>query len=371
MFFKLFAFFQLFGCFFCFPAFSETLILQSSDQHSSYKKMLNFLAVIEVLSSEFRSQYPEGKVALVINGDVSSYDRYSINSWDRGQLIYDTLSKLAKKYFVVYTFGNHDAFDWNDSQLFLDQMLLLKGGGVNLVVGNADFYPEYADLFDQQADLVNSSGKIIRFIGYTLPYGRQQNKLQKFQKRGPKIIEKIKGINMNIPLKAASKQSKVVSVVVSMHLGISKAKWLVSDLSLSAGRKLKLLFAGHDHQQEMTRIKQVHIIDSGAYFSFSAVLLDDRGEVLSKKFFDEGSQKDRADLMDTNSLEAQLIKKAKGSLLNLTNLRKKRREKAPSPLRAGSVPIQGARKQTRDYQSPCVKSFRKKRAVTAIKGFTF
>ena len=350
---------QILSCFFCLFAYSETLIIQSSDQHSSYKKMLNFLASIEALSSEFKSHYPEGQVALVINGDVSSYDKYSIYSLDRGHLIYETLSRLAENYFVVYTFGNHDAFDWNDSKLFLEQMLLLKRSGVNLVVGNADFYPEYADLFARHVDLVNSSGRIIRFIGYTLPHGRKQNKLQKFQRRGPKVIEKIKGINMNIPLKKANKQHKITSVVISMHLGVSKVKWFVSNLNFSVSRKLKLVFAGHDHQQEMTQIKNTHIIDSGAYFSFSAVLLDDKGEVLSKRFFDEDSQKNRVSSMSANSLEAQLAKHVQERLLDL---KKSRKVKISKPLNGNFSNAQRVRRKTRKYKSSCVKMFQKNRA---------
>ena len=349
---------QIFSCFFCFFVYSETLIIQSSDQHSSYKKMLDFLASIEVLSSQFKSRYPDGKIVIVVNGDVSSYAKYSLESLDRGHLIYKTLSQLARKYFVVYTFGNHDAFDWDDSQLFLEQMHLLKSEGVNLVVGNVDFYSGYEDLFEPSVDLINPSGKIIRFIGYTLPYYNKKNKLEKFQRRGPKIIKEIKGINMGIPLKKANRQRKINSVVISMHLGISKAKWFVSQLNPSSKKKLKLVFAGHDHQKEMSKISKVHLIDSGAYFHFSAVILNDKGRVLFKKFFPNELQKDMAEQLNSKSLEAQLIDQAEDRLLDLVNLRKTKGKKvfktspkrsSPDPERAGQI--------TENNKPRCIKVF--------------
>ena len=320
--------------------------------------MLDFLGSIEVLSSQFKSQYPAGKIVIVVNGDVSSYARYSLESLDRGHLIYKTLSQLARKYFIVYTFGNHDAFDWDDSQLFLEQMYLLKRGGVNLVVGNVNFYSKYEDLFEPYVDLINPSGKITRFIGYTLPYYNKQNKLEKFQRRGPKIIKEINGINMGISLKKANRQRKINSVVISMHIGISKAKSFVSQLKPSSEKKLKLVFAGHDHQKEMSKINKVQLIDSGAYFHFSAVILNDRGRLLFKKFYPHELQKDMAEHLNSKSLEAHLIDQAEERLLDLVNLKKTKGKKifktspkrsSPDPDRAGQI--------TENNKPRCIKVF--------------
>ena len=318
---------------------------------------------IEVISSRFKNQYPDGKIAIVVNGDMSSYLRYSLDSLDRGHLIYKTLSELAEKYFVVYTFGNHDAFDWNDSQLFLDQALLLKEGGVNLVVGNAEFYPEYSDLFAPYADLVNSSGKIIRFIGYTLPGGGKSNKLNKFQNRGPKIFKSLGGINLNNPLKKANRQRKINAIVVSMHLGISKVKWHVSHLTPSVRKKLKLVFAGHDHQREMTKINNIHVIDSGAYFHFSTVLFNDKGRVLAREFFDEDRQKNLSALMNLNSLEARLVAEAQEALSDLIHLKNSRGKKVfRMAVSNGTInTLREEKKPTKNNKPRCVKSFQNKR----------
>ena len=84
-------FFKLCFLFFSYSAKADLLIIQSSDQHSSYKKLPLFLASIEVISRDFKQKYPKGEIVLLINGDFSSKD----NHWttkDRGTLGYEMLS---------------------------------------------------------------------------------------------------------------------------------------------------------------------------------------------------------------------------------------------------------------------------------------
>ena len=223
LFFKRFSFCYLFFWFFCFSVVSETLIIQSSDQHSSYKKMINFLASIEALYRDFKDKHPQGSVALVINGDFSSRETHSKIQGDKGDFGYEILGQLAKKYSVIYTFGNHDAFDWNDSQLFLDQMNLLKHAGVNLIVSNVRFFPEHEGLFNSYVDLVLKKGQALRFVGYTLPY-RKKDALLKFQHKGPKVIDRLTSIDMAGPLQDANTEQEITAVIMSLHLGLSKLK---------------------------------------------------------------------------------------------------------------------------------------------------
>ena len=73
---------------------------------------------------------------------------------------------MAQKYLVIYTFGNHDAFDWNDSRLFLNQMKILSRAGVQLIVANAFFGSKYEALFRPYVDVYLSKNKSIRFAGH-------------------------------------------------------------------------------------------------------------------------------------------------------------------------------------------------------------
>ena len=361
--FKAFIFCQLISCLLCFSAHSEILILQSSDQHSSYKKIPNFLASVEVLYREFKEKHPQGPVVLIINGDFSSLDSHSETQWDKGDFGYEILSQLAKKYSIIYTFGNHDAFDWNDSQLFLHQMTLLKQAGVNLVVANADFHPDYKNLFSPYIDLVLKKDQIIRFIGYTLP-SRKRDALLKFQHKGPQVIDQINSINMAVPLANANEQKDIVAVVMSMHLGILKVKSAVSNLLPHLRDKLKLVFAGHDHKYKFDRVENTQIVDSNAYFNFSQVILDDKGNIVSTEFFNARSQAVLAGLVKPASLESHLIQQTREFL----SLKQKRKKKFRSSAVSVTIPrkqypsiIQQTQSLNRENKRPrCIKMFQGK-----------
>ena len=303
-------------CFLHFVAHGETLIIQSSDQHSSYHRLPQFLKSIGILSERFKSQYPEGQLVLVINGDFSSYDSYWTKE-DQGNFGYEILSQLASKYLVFYTFGNHDSFDWENSQLFLDQMKLLKQAGVHLIVANAFFHPEYQNLFTPFVDVPLSQNEVIRFTGFTLPYSKKSRFTNSesepvvitdnlhIEERSLKIIEK------------ADKNPRVNSLVLSMHVGSKKMKNIVSNLEPEDKEKLRIVFTAHDHRRLLDKSGPTHIINSGSHFDFSMVILDDQGQVVSTEFFDQSSQEEISGQIQKTSLEAQLIGRA-GKHIGLT-----------------------------------------------------
>lgn len=361
---KLLKFICLFHFLICFKLYSETLILQSSDQHSSYKKMPDFLAGIEVLTRKFKQSHPDGSIILVINGDFSSFEKHSKFMWDRGDFGYSILAQLAEKYEVIYTFGNHDAFDWNNSQLFLDQMNLLKNSGVYLLAANSVFYPEYENLFYPSIDIPLSSNYYMRFIGYTFP-NRKEKELLRFNRNSPKVIDKINGINMKPFLSEVNNQDNISAAAVSMHLGIKKTKALISELDPNLKDKLSVVFAGHDHKQELSKTDHVYFVDSRANFNFSQVLLDPYGKVLAVDFFNESSQEELAHSIQKESLESDLIKQTRKFLslqqkraakINpvkiLTNIPKREREE---PVRA--LNGNGNKKPS------CIKVFQGKKTV--------
>ena len=367
MFFRLLKFCLSLSFLLCFKIHSETLILQSSDQHSSYKKIQGFLTSIEVLYRDFKEKHPDGSVVLIINGDFSSFNKYSKFSWDKGNFGYSILSQLAEKYSIVYTFGNHDAFDWKDSQLFLDQMNLLKTSGVNLIVENIDLHSKYENLFSPYVDIPLSSKYKMRIIGYTLPR-RKEKDLEKFQYNGPKIIQSINAINLEPALKSAERDYKVLTVAVSMHLGAKKVNRFFNHLAPDLTNKLNLMFAGHDHKQKIERLNNTFIIDSKAHFNFSKVLLDDYGEVRSVKFFDEKAQKKLNGSFDKESLESDLIDQT----IKFLNIRKKRKKKlyaVPSPIPLINIPKKEREKTVRalnlkkNHKPHCIKVFYGKQSV--------
>lgn len=334
---------------------SETLILQSSDQHSSYKKMESFLAGIEVLYRSFKEKNPNGAVVLIINGDFSSLDKNSKLPPDKGGFGHFILSQLAKKYSLVYTFGNHDAFDWNDSGLFLDQMTLLKENGVHLVVENTDFYPEYKNLFQPYVDIPLSSDHKMRIIGWTLPK-RKKDFLKKFHYKGPQVIDKIRSIHLEQLLREAHNQPDISAVSLSFHLGVSRIKPLIFSLPSELKSKLSVVFAGDDHKQIIEKIHGAYLVDSAAYFNFSQVLLDDEGRVLSIDFFDGPAQEKLSQSLKKDSLENSLINQTR----RILDLKKPLRKKKKKPVATANIPKKQRAEAVikKDFKPPCLKVFK-------------
>jgi len=290
-----------------FNIYSETLIIQSSDQHSQYKRMPVFLASLEVLTRRFKQEHPNGSVILVINGDFSSFDK-DTKFKDQGNFGYLILSRLSEKYEIIYTFGNHDGFDSFDPNLFVNQMYHLKEHNVHLVVANTTFVHPYDELFSPYIDITLSRDHKMRFIGYTLYSTRKRKKLSKTKGiLWSQVIKEFTRIEPTTLLEQANQEEGVSSVALTIHWGMTKTKELLNKLNSELTEKLRVVFAADDHKKETWIQNGVSVIDSNAYFDFSQVLLDDSGKVLTIDFFDEHSQKTLAPEVQKESLEAHLI----------------------------------------------------------------
>jgi len=311
-------------------AHSEILIIQSSDQHSSYSRWPHFLASVEILSRKFKNKYPEGQVIIVINGDLSSQIKFwskeekqkflnnkgrnLLAEKDKGTLSYELLADLARKHTVLYTFGNHDAFDWQDSQLFLDQMNILKESGVHILAANVKFASNYQHLFQPFIDIQTSHNKTIRFMGFTLPNNSKNNWAADHNAIGPSVILNILNSNQLLKtIRAASKSPKVHSLVLSFHMGFNSLQKIFSNAPPRDIKNIKLIISGHDHipvAQKM-KLKQSLLIGAGAYFNFSTILLDYNGNVKKTEFFTSHDSKQHSHLVNKYSLEYTLIQRAK------------------------------------------------------------
>lgn len=290
-----------------FFSFSETLILQASDGHSSYRRMQAFLGSIEVLTREFKSRHPKGNVLIIINGDYSSL--LHLTEADSGDFGYEILSQLARKYLVLFTFGNHDSFNWNDSQVFLRQMEMLKKAGVQLLVANVAFEPGYENIFSPFLDL-SLSGKKVRFVGFTLPYKESFRFL--YPDFGPQVISDVFPIGPKAAqiMEEADQDPEIAKVVFSMHLGHTKVRKALSEIPAKHRNKLNLIFAGHDHDEFFGLIRSTtHLVDSNAFFEFSAVTLDDQLKVAGREFYNVTRQKGLSQRVKPGSLEFHLMRR--------------------------------------------------------------
>ena len=334
----------------------EFLILQSSDQHSAYHKMPNFLASIEVLSRNFKEQNPNGQVILIFNGDFSALDSYwsKQDPQDKGNFGYRILSRLAEKYHVFYVFGNHDAFDWEDGRLFLDQMRTLKNAGVHLLAGNIAAAPEYEGYFTPFVDVPNSNGGLLRFAGFTIIKDREK----RLNLKGPRVLLDIYEINQSLSaiIKSANKNPQVERLIPIFHLGAGKTEGIVSRLRDSQRQKLNVVFSAHDHRQTLIWTNGVYIVDSDSHFQFSEVVLDSSGRFVFRGFFNAPRQKQFLKLypIDPQSLEARLIQDVRAWLSQFPPYKKarKKRRKKLKPHKQAAMSHLGKQKQGKGRLSP-------------------
>ena len=329
---------------FCFLSLScavqaKTLVIQSSDQHNNYTRFPNFLASIEVVSRKFKQKYPKsGKPILIINGDFTSHPRYwpkesknyfqilddenniidseNIAFEDKGDIAYKILAKLAKKYTVIYTFGNHDSFDWEDPKVFLRQMEILSRAGVHILAANVALHKEYKGLITPYVDLELSPGNVTRFVGFSLPYDKKKVE-RRISKNAPFAVKELldtKGKLKEI-IRYTNADKAIQSLVLIFHLGFLSTKGMLNNLIVNDKYgKIEAIFAGHDHRIFKDKLsRNTSIIDSGSYFEFSILTLDKNGKEIQSSYdlFRLNRQEELASQLDEGSLEAGLIKKLK------------------------------------------------------------
>ena len=280
-------------------AFGELLIIQSSDNHSKYKRIEKFLVSSHEIISEFKKKYPKGEVIFVFNGDYSGASSFANHRQDRGQLGLEVMATLAQKYKVLFTFGNHEAFDWlaegDANELLHKQLKYLHQNGVINLVSNITTRNRTQNYITGHFDYISRVGKKIRFQGLQLETFFE--KVASFNGHGPdEVLEVDSYLESAKKLIGRAKRDEVDSLVFAYHEGFTKVVKATEDILEYIPRKMKMpvAFAAHDHLVKDTFIEKTFVIDSGSNFDFSAVVLSDKGKLISHKFFDKKAQIDLA-----------------------------------------------------------------------------
>lgn len=266
---------------------AQVRIIQWTDVHASLPTISKQLAAIDQQAQDFLQGNPKGEVIIYVIGDFTSINSY--NSEEGGWSSLEALHVLRQRgYTVLFTPGNHDAFDWtvkiDGAQLFLQQMQQLKKWGVVLLAQN------FVGMGKTLRSLLRSSYPMkgvegnSHIVGFTLPGLLNQSNLNEETARP--LFKKIANLQESFERVLIGLDAKGVdSVVFGIHKGHSKIAAqipFIKSLKRSQGIKIKtsLLMGAHDHKVASYSIRGTVVADAGAYGSFNVIDLDSRGNVI-------------------------------------------------------------------------------------------
>ncbi len=272
---------------------AHLLILESSDQHSSYDQIARFVREIYQQRRQFLEKHPKDKVVLVINGDFSGLSEFAI---DDGNFNYEMLTRLAHDFELVVNIGNHEGFDWDGAdgnRLFLAQnsKLVREISRVQekpffLTNANLPPGPEGTGLVRPFRDIPLAEGKSVRFVGLVL---------RDFFKRSnygvgktPRIFsgKVLDPVETSLAQLRNAQKDGVATVVLTAHDGYTNLSLDLEEIKKRIAREsvplslLPVAFAAHDHLRYQGKVGDTVLLDAGHGYSFHSVILNNEGEVV-------------------------------------------------------------------------------------------
>lgn len=312
-------------------AHADILIFQSSDNHSEYPSIPNYLASTSALAAQFQTQNPQAPVLHLVNGDLAG-----VSAWtdiDHGMLSYRLFTELSRQYNVVLNLGNHEAFDYlgeTGNSLFKKQIQeYIRRTQKTLVTANVEPGIDGLSLFKSYHDFSSPTGAKIRVVGLVLSdYFRYSSYSLSAHTQILKRINPILEEAKRQLEKAATEQTDVV--IFQCHEAFELVTEMVHDLlewkktqPQLAKVGVPVVFAAHDHQVQQGKIDDTFIFDSGSTFEFTQVVLDDNGHVKQAKHFDLKAQKAFAGYSQLSEGETKALKMTQAVIRKISKLNNK------------------------------------------------
>lgn len=301
----------LFILLFSVQAFSQALIVQWTDVHSTLKTLSQQTLAIDRSAREFLSRHPRGEVIIYIIGDFTSIDPYNIK--EGGWLAHEAIKLLRERgYTVLFTPGNHDAFDWtvriDGPQLFIEQMKALYTHGVKILVQNlrgktAEFAKIVSNSYRLRTVRPNT-----HLVGLTIPAIISKSNLTEDSAR--QVFNKIENYETSVQrILPSLEQQGVERVFWGVHQGHVKLQKQVLRLIKEAEQQMDLkirsplLMGAHDHQVAMYHARGSIITDAGSHGSFNTIEIDKNGEVVLNRMYHTAISQDSFDLIKPYSFQ--------------------------------------------------------------------
>lgn len=269
-----------------FPTFSmaQVRIVQWSDAHSTVGTMAKQVAAIDHYGKEFLSKNPNGEFVVYVLGDFTSLNPYS--QVDSGQLSFEGLRLLKEKgYTVLFTPGNHDAFDWtgkiDGSELFLQQMKQLQNWGIPVLAANLKKprKPFSHTLHDSYE--LKTLDKKTHIVGMTLESFYDKSNLPEMS--GRKLFSNIRKYEPTLQnvLPELKNEFGAEQVFVGIHHGFKRLEQLSENLFHAFNPKktipVSLLMGADDHLVAAFKNGHTLVSDAGSHGSFNVIDIDKFG----------------------------------------------------------------------------------------------
>lgn len=277
-----FTFLVLFlGLGFCLTSKAQVRIIQYSDAHSSLDTIAEQLAAIHRLGQEFLAEHPEGEVVIYVLGDFTSINSYS--QQDGGWLSFESLKVLKDLgYTVLFTPGNHDAFDWtgkiDGAELFVQQMAQLYEWSIPILAANIINPTKPFKKYLSASYPLRTLQTPTHVVGMTIENLLEKSNLS--EGRAQRLFEEVLGyedtLNSVLPKLAAV---DVEQVILGVHQGHKKLAKLAKAKFPSNTPFVSHYLGADDHLVTAYEKKGALITDAGAYGSINVIDYDKQGIV--------------------------------------------------------------------------------------------
>jgi 2',3'-cyclic-nucleotide 2'-phosphodiesterase (5'-nucleotidase family) len=284
----------------------NVLVLQYSDSHSRYDRVVAFLGLMRKRIAEFHKQFPDGDVLLIANGDISARSAYS---YDEGWLNIRLLKHLSKDIPAVWVLGNHEALDWrgvDGRRLYIAQMKYLTQGSVNSrnprdppqfpsrsgvvpLAANLRPAPAFAAHLQPYRDIPILGGtKTLRIVGMTLDDFFHRAVYD--QQLKPALFTGINQLSLetHAQLELAAKAG-ADWVIPAYHEEFEKVEALARQTSNLVARnselraiKIPAFFAADDHLEVEAHVEGFPVFDSGCEYVFRSVEFSPTGQIVQQ-----------------------------------------------------------------------------------------
>ena len=260
----------------------QVRLIQWTDVHSKLQTMGRQVLAIDQMAQEFKAKHPKGEVVIYIIGDFTSPNVY-VN--DQGWFSIEVMKLFRDRgYTVLFTPGNHDAFDWvnkpGDIRLFVDQMEEIKRWGVKILAENFVGRTLVMDSLLTPSYRLQTVDPVTHIVGLTLDRLMKHSNL--YEEEARSLFEGIENyqqtLNRVLP---GMRRDGVEAVILGVHENNRRVANIVKerDFEKAFGIRIPLAMAAHDHLIATYRERGTMISDAGSYGSFSVIDILKDGKV--------------------------------------------------------------------------------------------